>query len=202
MSDTAPLSRVEVISRGRGLPVTEYDLDFDGETVGGLEWVGGWHPEMHLEAPGGSAFVALRRLRPFVVVGIWEGRPHDERHIVHVGSAGRGILEVDGVQFMRETRVSGRQEVRNGDGTVLLRSLGASGRRLLVYDAKDSDLTIPQLLQVVLVEAFCAAFPGRHFFRALATAWAPVPKMGTPLASVPVVERLSPPENRRDQEGV
>lgn len=183
-------SRVEVVATSLVRPIREYELLVDSKVVGELEWIGGWHPELHLEAGAHSGYVTLRRLRPFVLTGRTEGPAPGAARILHVGSAGQGLIEIDGVQFARRTGVTGRKVVRDHDGRVVLTSSGTSGRGVLLYERGTSLLDVKWLLELTLVEAFCTIYPVRHMLRSMLTAWVRPPKMGAPLALLPAVSSL------------
>jgi len=73
---------------------------------------------------------------------------------------------------------------------LVLTSIATSGRRVLFYERKTSELDVKWLLELTLVEAFCAIYTGRHMFRSMLTAWVRPPKMGTSLALLPKVSSL------------
>jgi hypothetical protein len=183
-------SRLEVVPRSLMRWVSEYDLLLDSKTIGELRWIGGRYPELHLEAGHYSGFVVLMRLRPFVLDGRLEGPAPGAVEILHVGSAGQGLVEVGGVQFMRRTTPSGNQEVRDQRAAVVLTSLGSSARRILLYDHASSNLEVAGLLELALVEAFCAIYIGKHMFRSMLAAWVRLPSFGTPLTLLPKVRKL------------
>lgn len=188
----ANASRLEVVSRSPLRTVTEYSLLVDSKAIGEFEWIGGRHPELHLQAEDRSGFVRLKRLRPFILVGSLEAPGSGGVAILHVGSAGQGLVEVGGVQFLRRTPPTGAPCVRNHEGKVVLMSVGASGKRILGYDRASSNLELPELLELTLVEAFCLIYPARYMFRSLLTAWARIPRMGVPLGSHPRLKMLRP----------
>lgn len=188
----AGVSRLEVLARSVALPVTEYTLLADSKPIGELEWIGGRHPELHVYTGNRTGYVRSHRLRPFIVAGHVETRGAGTVEILHVGSAGQGLVEIEGVQFHRRMPPSGSPYVRDREGSVVLRSAASSGKRVLAYDRANSNLGIPELLELTLVEAFCVIYGGRYMLRSLLTAWARLPRMGVPLMSLPKVQKALP----------
>jgi len=182
---------VELLRRSLAGWGGEYELLVDSTVVAVGEWVEGRYPEFHLEAESAAGYVALRRLRPFILVGEAEDSERGTTGILHLGSAGQGLVEVGDRQFLRRTGVTGRQRVGDQEGREVLVSPGPAGRRVLLYESGHSDLKMDEFLGVLLIEAFCAVFTGRHMFRSLLTAWVRPPKMGVALSSLPKVARLS-----------
>lgn len=184
------IARVEVVPRSRVPAVSEYELLFDSAKVGELEWIGGPAPEIHLDTDVCSGMLGLRRLRPFVLHGSVAGPASRLVQILHVGSAGQGLIEAGGVQYARRTGVLGGQVVRDQEARILLSSAASSGRRLLFYERSVSNLDTDGLLELLLVEAFIAIYTGRQMIRSMLTAWTRMPKMGVPLTQLPAVRRL------------
>ena len=185
--------RLEVVPRSMVAPIAEYALVIDSSEVGEFEWMSGFYPELHLEVGVHSGFVAVKRLRPFVLAGRLETRDLGFAEILHVGSAGEGLVEVDGIQFVRRTSPNGTLEVRDEGGAVVLTSPGSSSRRILAYDRASSNLDVPGLLELTLVQAFCAIHTRRRMLQSMLSAWVRPPRMGTPLASLPEVRACIEP---------
>lgn len=183
-------SRLEVVRESLRLPAGRYRLLVDSTQVGDLEWVNGRYPELHLQAGKHSAFVRLKRLRPLVLSGRMEGPGGGSVDILHVGSAGQGLVEIGGAQFVRRTSPTGKMEVRDHEGAVVLTSSRASGKRILAYERATSILQLPALLELTVVEAFCAIYTGRHTLRVMLAGWVRIPPLGRSLGMHPKVRGL------------
>jgi hypothetical protein len=144
-----------------------------------LEWLAGREPELHLEAPGTSAFLRLARLRPLVLVGHFEDAGASVK-VLHVGTTARGLIEVGPNQYLRGL-FKERDEVVDKDGRGVLARKSAWDTSFMHYDAADSDFACAHLLEVILVQTYCALFKAKHPVRALRTTLAAAPSLGTSL---------------------
>jgi hypothetical protein len=175
---------------GRILLGSAFSLASDSDTAVELEWLAGYEPELHLETPGTSAFLRLVRLRPLVLAG----HVADERgasRLLHVGTTARGLIEAGGRQYLRGL-FNARDEVIDASRRGILAPSRSRNDCILHYEAAACDFSCFDLLELILVEAYCRLLRGKHPLRAMLTTFASAPGLGASLDEHPALRDVAP----------